>query len=48
MGRGQHMYEFMDSSEASVVPNLTIPIGRFLAATNIELPRTFYTWAMCS
>ncbi|MDU1672795.1 MAG: ATP phosphoribosyltransferase regulatory subunit, partial [Veillonella sp.] len=44
MGRGQHMYEFMDSSEASVVirPDLTMPIGRFLATTNIELPRTFY------
>lgn len=44
MGRGQHMYEFMDSSETSVVirPDLTMPIGRFLATTNIELPRTFY------
>ena len=44
MGRGQHMYEFMDSSEVSVVirPDLTMPIGRFLATTNIELPRTFY------
>ena len=44
MGRGQHMYEFMDSSEVSVVirPDLTLPIGRFLATTNIELPRTFY------
>ena len=44
MGRGQHMYEFMDSSDASVVirPDLTMPIGRFLATTNIELPRTFY------
>ena len=40
MGRGQHMYEFMDSSDASVVirPDLTMPIGRFLATTNIELP----------
>ena len=36
--------EFMDSSEVSVVirPDLTMPIGRFLATTNIELPRTFY------
>lgn len=44
MGRGQHMYEFMDSSDESVVirPDLTMPIGRFLATTNIELPRTFY------
>ena len=42
MGRGQHMYEFMDSSDASVVirPDLTMPIGRFLATTNIELPQT--------
>ena len=42
MGRGQHMYEFMDSSDESVVirPDLTMPIGRFLATTNIELPRT--------
>ena len=32
------------SSDASVVirPDLTMPIGRFLATTNIELPRTFY------
>ena len=31
-GRGQHMYEFMDSSDESVVirPDLTMPIGRFL------------------
>lgn len=44
IGRGQHMYEFMDSSDESVVirPDLTMPIGRFLATTNIELPRTFY------
>lgn len=44
MGRGQHMYEFMGSSDESVVirPDLTMPIGRFLATTNIELPRTFY------
>lgn len=44
VGRGQHMYEFIDSSDASVVirPDLTMPIGRFLATTNIDLPRTFY------
>ena len=32
------------SSDASVVirPDLTMPIGRFLATTNIELPRKFY------
>lgn len=44
LGRGQHMYEFFGSSDASVVirPDLTMPIGRFLATTNIELPRKFY------
>ena len=49
MDRGQHMYEFMDSSEASVVirPDLTMPIGRFLATTNIELPRTFLLLGRC-
>ena len=31
LGRGQHMYEFFGSSDASVVirPDLTMPIGRF-------------------
>lgn len=44
LGRGQHMYEFFGGSDASVVirPDLTMPIGRFLATTNIELPRKFY------
>ena len=44
LGRGQHMYEFFGESDASVVirPDLTMPIGRFLATTNIELPRKFY------
>ncbi|MCI5709092.1 ATP phosphoribosyltransferase, partial [Veillonella caviae] len=44
LGRSQHMYEFLDGSDASVVirPDLTMPIGRFLSTTNIELPRKFY------
>ena len=44
LGCGQHMYEFFGESDASVVirPDLTMPIGRFLATTNIELPRKFY------
>lgn len=43
MGR-QHMYEFLDGTAKSIVvrPDLTMPIGRFLATTNIELPRKFY------
>ena len=49
LGRGQHMYEFFGSSDASVVirPDLTMPIGRFLATTNIELPRKSTILAMC-
>lgn len=44
LGRSQHMYEFLDGSDTSVVirPDLTMPIGRFLSTTNIELPRKFY------
>lgn len=44
LGRSQQMYECIDSADSAVVirPDLTMPIGRFLSTTNIELPRTLY------
>lgn len=45
----QRMYEVVDSSQERLVirPDLTLPIARFLANIQVNLPKNFTTPAMC-